>query len=294
MQSPYLVEHRHMAMKRCKHGLFMYNRNDAFVGRGLDLYGEWCDFEIQLLRLFIRPGDIVVDAGANIGTHTVAFANMVGLTGAVHAFEPQRRNFLMLAGNVAINGLENVFCHQAAVGDALGHIRLPPLPPSETNFNFSAVSIAGGAEEGERVPLVTLDSLELPSCRVIKIDTEGMEPQVLAGARSLIQRFRPFLYLENNEPGASQRLAEVLDTYRYSAWWSIFPYYDARNFYSNTLNVWEKVVPAANLICAPKELNLQISNHEPFLGAQDDWMTCLRRVNSRGQQPAANGAAHAQ
>jgi hypothetical protein len=78
MQSPYLVEHRHMAVKRCKHGLFMYNRNDAFVGRGLDLYGEWCEFEIALMRLFIKPGDTVVDAGANIGTHTVAFATRSG------------------------------------------------------------------------------------------------------------------------------------------------------------------------------------------------------------------------
>ena len=50
MLSPYLVENRHVAIKRCRHGLFMYNRNDAFVGRGLDLYGEWCDFEIQTLR----------------------------------------------------------------------------------------------------------------------------------------------------------------------------------------------------------------------------------------------------
>jgi FkbM family methyltransferase len=219
MQSPYLVEHRHMAVKRCKHGLFMYNRNDAFVGRGLDLYGEWCEFEIQLMRLVLRPGDVAIDAGANIGTHTVAFANLVGPTGVVHAFEPQRRNFLMLAGNVAINALDNVFCHQAAVGDAVGHITVPSMPPPDTHFNFSAVSIAGGAEQGERVPLLTLDSLNLPACRVIKIDTEGMEPQVLSGARTLIERHRPFLYLENNEPGASQRLSAVLDSYGYTAWW---------------------------------------------------------------------------
>src|SRR5665647_2892298 len=62
MLSPYLVENRYLAVKRCKHGLFMYNRNDAFVGRGLDLYGEWCDFEIQLLRQVIRLGDTVLDA----------------------------------------------------------------------------------------------------------------------------------------------------------------------------------------------------------------------------------------
>ena len=230
------------------------------------------------------PGDVAIDAGANIGTHTVAFANLVGPTGVVHAFEPQRRNFLMLAGNVAINALDNVFCHQAAVGDAVGHITVPSMPPPDTHFNFSAVSIAGGAEQGERVPLLTLDSLNLPACRVIKIDTEGMEPQVLSGARTLIERHRPFLYLENNEPGASQRLSAVLDSYGYTAWWSIFPYYDARNFYFNTLNIWENVVPASNLICAPKELNLQISNHEPFLGADDDWKACLQRINSRNQK----------
>ena len=63
MQSSYLIENRHMAVKRCKHGLFMYNRNDAFIGRGLDVYGEWCDFEIQLLRLFIKPGNTVIEPG---------------------------------------------------------------------------------------------------------------------------------------------------------------------------------------------------------------------------------------
>ena len=81
MISPYLLENRHIAVKHCRHGVFMYSRNDNFVGRGLDLYGEWCDFEIQLLRNYIRYGDTVIDVGANIGTHAVAFGNMVGPIG---------------------------------------------------------------------------------------------------------------------------------------------------------------------------------------------------------------------
>ncbi len=281
MQSSYLIENRHMAVKRCRHGLFMYNRNDAFIGRGLDLYGEWCEFEIQLLRHFIKLGDTVIDAGANIGTHAVAFANLVGPSGTVHAFEPQRRNFQTLAGNVALNGLDNVFCHQKAVGDAMGEITLPPLPPPDTHFNFGAVPLSQANGHGERVPLVTLDSLELSTCRLIKIDTEGMEPQVLAGSSVLIDRCRPLLYLENNEPGASQRLSEALDSLGYAAWWSIYAYFDQRNFYSNPVNVWENVVPAANLLCAPKEANLHLAGHEPFLGAADDWRACLQRMAGR-------------
>src|SRR4029078_4119505 len=105
MQSPYMVETRHIAIKNCRHGLFMYSRNDNFVGRGLDLYGEWCDFELQLLRNYIKYGDTGIDGGAHIGTHALASGNMVGPTGIVHAFEPQRRLFGMLAGNVALNSL---------------------------------------------------------------------------------------------------------------------------------------------------------------------------------------------
>ena len=89
------------------------------------------------------------------------------------------------------------------------------------------------------------------------------------------------LYVENNEPGASKRLSEELDRLGYAAWWSIFPYFDQRNFYSNPVNIWENVVPAANLLCAPKEANLSLGGHEPFLGAADDWRSCLQRMKSR-------------
>ena len=102
----------------------MYNRNDTFIGRSLEFYGEWCEFEIVLMRQLIKLGDIVIDAGANIGTHTVAFANLVGSTGIVHAFEPQGRHFMMLAGNAALNAVENVFCHQKAAGGSIGEITL--------------------------------------------------------------------------------------------------------------------------------------------------------------------------
>jgi Methyltransferase FkbM domain len=131
------------------------------------------------------------------------------------------------------------------------------------------------------VPQVTLDSLDLPACRLIKIDTEGMESQVLDGARGLIARCRPLLYVENNEPGGSKLLSERLDTLGYVARWSMFPYFDPNNFYANTVNIWPSIASAANLICAPKEADLDLADHEPFLGANDDWRACLQRVMAR-------------
>ena len=281
MLSPYLLENRHIAVKHCRHGIFMFSRNDNFVGRGLDLYGEWCDFEIQLLRNYIRFGDTVIDVGANIGTHAVAFGNMVGPTGTVHAFEPQRRLFTMLSGNIALNALESVICHRAAVGNSMGEIVLPPLPSPDLHFNFSAVSLMQDNKTGDTVPLVTLDSLKLGKCAVIKIDVEGMETMVLAGARQTFERCQPILYIENNEAESSKRIAEALGPLNYVAYWSIHPYYDARNYYANTVNVWPEVVWAANLVCAPKQSNFNLPGAEKFLGANDDWRACVMRMQKR-------------
>jgi FkbM family methyltransferase len=281
MSSSYLAENRHIAVKRCRHGLFMYNRNDSFVGRGLDLYGEWCEFEIRLLHHFIKPGDTVVDAGANIGTHTIAFANFVGPTGIVHAYEPQRRTFTMLAGNVALNAIDWVDCHQQAVGETAGEIRVPPLPPPDTAFNFAAMPLATASPGDEKVRLVTLDALDLRSCAVIKIDVEGMEAAVIAGAKRLIERYRPLLYVENNDREGSKRMARRLAEIGYAGYWSIHPYYDPTNFCGNPVNIWQEFMPSVNLFCVPKEMKFDPGDFEPFLGEDDDWGACIQRVRSR-------------
>ena len=64
-----VLENDYIAVKQVKHGVFAFNRNDRFIGRSLDLYGEWAESEITLLARFIRPDATVVDVGANIGPH---------------------------------------------------------------------------------------------------------------------------------------------------------------------------------------------------------------------------------
>ena len=69
------------ALKECRHGFFLYNRNDTFIGRSLDLYGEWCEGELVALFQIVQPGQVVIDVGANIGTHTVPLAKKVTQSG---------------------------------------------------------------------------------------------------------------------------------------------------------------------------------------------------------------------
>jgi FkbM family methyltransferase len=270
-----LLENGYIVVKKVKHGVFAFNRNDRFVGRALDLYGEWCESEIALLARFIEPGATILDVGANIGTHTVAFAQLAADTGVVIAFEPQRTSFHLLCANVALNCLANVRCLQQAVGEAPGSTLVPVLSPHEQR-NFGAVAL-GGTETGEPVPLTTIDALELEACSLIKVDVEGMEPQVLRGAAATIARHRPVLYVENNTiEGARATLSAVFDL-GYRAWWDLALYYNPANYFGNSENVFARYQPEANLLCMPPGMEPNVSELVDCTGADDDWKQALHR-----------------
>src|SRR5262245_3941932 len=92
-------------VKDCRHGRLCYLLTDSYIGRSLDIYGEYSEGEIDLFRQLLRPGDVAVDVGANIGALTIGMARLVGPSGAVLAFEPQRVIFDILAQNIRLNGL---------------------------------------------------------------------------------------------------------------------------------------------------------------------------------------------
>jgi hypothetical protein len=88
-------------VKQCRHGMMLYNVHDLYVGRSLDQYGEFSQGEIDLFGQILKPGQVVLDVGANIGAHTLWFAQTVGPSGTVLAFEPQRIVFQALCANLA-------------------------------------------------------------------------------------------------------------------------------------------------------------------------------------------------
>src|SRR6266436_2893595 len=185
---------QHVRLKHCREGAMIHPINDTYIGRALDKYGEISRVEVLFLQQLTRPGMTVLEVGANIGVFTVPLAHFVRPGGKVIAFEPQRIMFQMLCGNLALNAIDNVFAQNSAVSRSTGSIAVPSVDYAKPG-NFGAVSLAG-SREGEIVPLVTIDSLALPSCHLIKIDVEGMELDVLEGATGTLQQLRPLLYIE--------------------------------------------------------------------------------------------------
>ena len=139
----------------------------------------------------IPPRSTIVDVGANVGNHTV-FYGLCGRTAKVIAFEPNPVANGLLRRNVELNRLGNVdlgFSHLAlGRSTSLGRV----ITPRELNLGGSRIQVTGGGS----IEIVPLDSLELPECDFLKIDVEGMEIDVLAGAEETIKRCKPTIAIE--------------------------------------------------------------------------------------------------
>jgi FkbM family methyltransferase len=240
----------------CRQGLMLFNSQDTNVGRLLDTYGEYAEQEVALFARLLRPGDVAVDAGANIGSLSVAMARQVGPRGCVHAFEPQPHVYRNLVANAALNELDQLECWNAAVGEAPGTIELPRMNP-DARHSFGSVALnsdrrdaAGDAARGVPVPMMTVDGLDLPACRLIKADVEGMEAHVLRGARETIAQHRPLLYLQAELKEGVPALLEEVAALGYAPYWHVVPYVQPGNFYGRPVDLFRSIV-AVNLLAAP-------------------------------------------
>jgi FkbM family methyltransferase len=246
--------------KACRHGELLYNRHDQHVGRALDQYGEYSEGEIDLFRQIVQPDATVVEVGAGIGAHTVFLARQVAPGGFVVAFEPQRLLYQTLCANLALNSITNVYCFLQAVGAQRGSIVVPALDPRRAS-NFGRVPL-GSHASGEQVPLCRLDDLNLPACQFLKIDVEGMETDVLDGARDTIARCQPVLYVANEKPEKAESLVRLIDGLSYRLYWHRPPYFSPKNFFGNTKNLFPNAV-ALKMICFHHSVGLNLQGLEP-------------------------------
>lgn len=176
---------------------------------------EGIDFSIFLLGLFepetarcyrrlIRPGDVVLDIGANIGAHTLHLAAAVGPGGRVIAFEPTAYAFAKLRTNVELNPelREQIELLQAFLTDA-GARNIPGNIYSSWPLESGAGRHAGHLGRLERTSganVMILDQVaaerNLTAVNFIKLDVDGFECAVLRGAQKILSKYRPTVLLE--------------------------------------------------------------------------------------------------
>lgn len=185
------------------------NTVDVTLGNdnSLCLYvcGSFEPNEFAFVDRMLKPGMVFVDVGANDGYYTLFAARRVGPTGRVIAVEPSSRERAHLQRNLGRNGLDNVQVVAAALGAEAGFVDLHLAHGVHAGHNtlgdFAHDDVVRASSE--RVPLETLDALvtrhALSKVDMVKIDVEGAEAGVVAGARTVLSTHRPVLLMELND-----------------------------------------------------------------------------------------------
>jgi FkbM family methyltransferase len=217
-------------MASTDHGTMIVNRFDQHIdsgrifGAGFQLLNKasYDPEEVALLvslldlrRKHYGDGVVAVDCGANLGVHTIEWAKHMTGWGVVLAFEAQERIYYALAGNVAINNCFNARVIHAAVTGEPGTMKMPK-PDYLTHSSFGSLelrkrdttefigqAIDYSEEKMVEVRTVSLDSFNFFRLDLLKIDVEGMELEVLAGAAKCIAANRPILLVEALKTDAS-------------------------------------------------------------------------------------------
>ena len=238
-----------------RYGTVSYLVTDGPIGDSFKNYGEWAQKEIEVILEFIRSGDTVIDVGANIGAHTLAFSNKVGLQGKVISFEPQAELFKLLSRNVVQN---NAADHVTLFNNGLDFenstISIPKLNISQRS-NYAGISLEKFVEnshnkdkESTSVKLIKLDDLNLEKVNLIKIDVEGMENRVIAGAVSTITRHKPNLFVEASDLQNCFEYLKLLKQKEYIFFYVATPAYNPKNFKQNSDNMFG-VAHESNVLC---------------------------------------------
>lgn len=190
-----------------------------------------CSRILESHRERFGSGVVMLDCGANVGVHTISLATAMVGWGNVLAFEAQERIFYALCGNIILNNLSNAFARRVALSRECGTMKIP-VPDYTRNASFGSLelrfsertehigqSVSYSDHAMTEISTLSIDSMRLPRVDFIKLDVEGMELEVLEGARETIDRCRPTILVEFIKVGR-EALETVLSGFGY--FWSVF------------------------------------------------------------------------
>jgi FkbM family methyltransferase len=256
-----------------RHGVFDIFDEDELVGLSLATYGEYSEGEVEVFRKVLKPGDVAIDVGANIGALTIPMANLVAPGGLVYAFEASAANVQLLSRNVNQNQCDDlVLIFPVAASDDVGMLK---VDKQSALHAYSRKDI----NEGEfDVPSVTIDSLELPRCKLIKIDVDGHELQVLNGAVETIKRCRPVIYIENEIDAKREEMVAWFIDHGYRCFWHRPYMFNIDNWRHEKKNIFGALISIMN-VCVPDDEGYEVQQLEEVADYRDDDLIFVRELD---------------
>lgn len=170
---------------------------DDYLGRAVYFMGDLDPKVTWVCRRILRPGDTVIDVGANMGLVTLTCAKLVGPSGRVAAYEPNPAMIDLLRQSIDRNGFSNIEVNAVALGKENGRLQL-----NVPDDNAGKASLVRTFREDRHTVEIQVDNaaeaferLDAKTIRFWKIDAEGYEPQIIEGARAYLERNPPQVVL---------------------------------------------------------------------------------------------------
>jgi FkbM family methyltransferase len=186
-------------------GSFIVIENDL-IGRFINKHGFWEPHLWNVYTRLISPNDVILDAGANIGFHTIQFAK---LGKKVYAYDPQPIIYNLLCTNILFNGVtDKVEQYKLGLSDKPGIIKMQPLQECDQldgSHNYGGRGLVSNDKGEEEVELTIFNK----DINVIKIDIQDSEIYAFRGMEDVLDRCEPWIMFENYEDQDNSKL--VLD-----------------------------------------------------------------------------------
>jgi FkbM family methyltransferase len=183
-----------VVVARLRNGSRLVVRVDDVVGRTILYLGDYDPKITWICRRLLRPGDVMLDVGANMGVVSVVSSPLVGPSGQVHAFEPQPELVDTLERSLVLNGMSNVTVHPVALSNVDGHLPLSgvsgnlgraTLEPPDRDHDLTGITVQ--VQRADRY----LEGLGVDSVRLLKLDIEDHEESFLRGAEGYLRTVMP-------------------------------------------------------------------------------------------------------
>jgi len=254
-----------LQLKACRYGWMLFS--GPYIGKCFELYGEYSESEVSAMRMFLGEGGYAIDVGANIGDLTLPMARLVGEAGRIYAIESHAETFHVLCANLALNGLLNTKAMNVFISSS-----------GEVSAGSAAWGKDAYVSKIWEPPAIPLDALDMPRCDLIKIDVDGKERDVLESGAMLIEKHRPVLYFENDQPEQSAPLLECAMSLDYDLYWHIAPIFQPDNFLKNPVNHWApQDIASVMVLGVPSERKAQITALPRIRSKDESWQALFSR-----------------
>lgn len=171
----------------------------------------------NFIENYIKPGYVVLDIGANIGTTITRLARKLGSKGYVIGFEPGRSNYQRAVEHIQMNELNNCSIENLGLGDKQGSFKLFSVNMKNPGMNRILTNGEAEAYPYEEVQVITLDdycrSKNISQVNAVKMDVEGFEYFVLKGGLKVISQHQPTILMELNNKFLNEHNLSVNDIF---------------------------------------------------------------------------------